>query len=461
MDTKHESMQPNMTEPEEEERARAERERLRRQREQEAIHRGKRLTLCVVLALSFALIYLTALLLRMQREDAASGRWQDVQPTNLLVLTQTTRAPQQGDAAQAGDEQAGDEQATSAPEEQPQPTATPAPTQQPTFSAGEQVPTFETEDELARTTVLISAAGDCTLGGDVGSSRGQRFSQYVERYGMDYFLENVRGIFSADDFTVVNLEGPLTTQTQERSGRQFNFRGDPEYVQILSGSSVEVCSLANNHALDFQQAGLSDTANNLQAAGIGAAGYDNAYYAEKNGVRICFLSFTEWDYTQSELARRVEQEKQESDLVIVSMHWGEELRHSATASQKAYGRALIDAGADLVLGHHPHVVGGIEKYKGKYIVYSLGNFCFGGNSDPDDKNTMIFQQQFVIDADKNVIDDGINIIPCLITSDESTNNYQPTPLAYEGAMRVIEEIQSYSYISGDPIKWLDGYIGNA
>ena len=87
------------------------------------------------------------------------------------------------------------------------------------------------------------------------------------------------------------------------------------------------------------------------------------------------------------------------------------IRDSATSTQERYGHAIIDAGADLVLGHHPHVLGGIEQYKGKYIVYSLANFCFGGNSNPNDKDTMIFQQTFVVDGAGNVSDGGINIIP--------------------------------------------------
>ena len=316
---------------------------------------------------------------------------------------------------------------------------------------------LETEEELTRTTILISAAGDCTLGGDVNSSSGGRFSQYADEYGLDYFFENVRDIFAADDFTVVNLEGPLTTQTSKRSGRQFNFRGDPEYVKILSGSSVEVCSLANNHALDFKNAGLSDTAANLESVGVGAAGYDNAWYGEKDGVRVCFLSFTEWDYSADAIAERVRQEKENSDLVIVSVHWGEELRNRATSTQERYGHAIIDAGADLVLGHHPHVLGGIEQYKGKYIVYSLANFCFGGNSNPNDKDTMIFQQTFVVDGAGNVSDGGINIIPCSISSVSSTNNYQPTPLTGDAAAAVIDKVSSYSTV--EEILWMDSYTG--
>ena len=419
-----------------------------------AEQRGMRLTAALCAVLSVALVCMLAVLF--------NGGGNSPAPDNTAI--QAAATPVETASVSAATAAVTQEASTAAPTPLPTPLdgGLVAPTQsvEPADAGrqtGGEVPVLETEEELTRTTILISAAGDCTLGGDVNSSSGGRFSQYADEYGLDYFFENVRDIFAADDFTVVNLEGPLTTQTSKRSGRQFNFRGDPEYVNILSGSSVEVCSLANNHALDFKNAGLSDTAANLESVGVGAAGYDNAWYGEKDGVRVCFLSFTEWDYSADAIAERVRQEKENSDLVIVSVHWGEELRNRATSTQERYGHAIIDAGADLVLGHHPHVLGGIEQYKGKYIVYSLANFCFGGNSNPNDKDTMIFQQTFVVDGAGNVSDGGINIIPCSISSVSSTNNYQPTPLTGDAAAAVIDKVSSYSTV--EEILWMDSYTG--
>ena len=419
-----------------------------------AEQRGMRLTAALCAVLSVALVCTLAVLF--------NGGGNSPAPDNTAI--QAAATPVEKASVSAATAAVTQEASTAAPTPLPTPLdgGLVAPTQsvEPADAGrqtGGEVPVLETEEELTRTTILISAAGDCTLGGDVNSSSGGRFSQYADEYGLDYFFENVRDIFAADDFTVVNLEGPLTTQTSKRSGRQFNFRGDPEYVKILSGSSVEVCSLANNHALDFKNAGLSDTAANLESVGVGAAGYDNAWYGEKDGVRVCFLSFTEWDYSADAIAERVRQEKENSDLVIVSVHWGEELRNRATSTQERYGHAIIDAGADLVLGHHPHVLGGIEQYKGKYIVYSLANFCFGGNSNPNDKDTMIFQQTFVVDGAGNVSDGGINIIPCSISSVSSTNNYQPTPLTGDAAAAVIDKVSSYSTV--EEILWMDSYTG--
>ena len=172
------------------------------------------------------------------------------------------------------------------------------------------------------------------------------------------------------------------------------------------------------------------------------------------GVSISCISVTEWDYTEAELAEMVQTARAESDLVLVMIHWGEEKVYSATDSQTSYGHALIDAGADLVVGSHPHVVGGVEQYKGKYIVYSLGNFCFGGNSNPKDKDCMLFQQTFLV-GNGSVSDGGICVIPCSISSSASTNNYQPTPLTGDEAARVLRKIGAYSKLNADQVRWAD------
>jgi poly-gamma-glutamate synthesis protein (capsule biosynthesis protein) len=138
------------------------------------------------------------------------------------------------------------------------------------------------------------------------------------------------------------------------------------------------------------------------------------------------------------------------------IHWGEERVYSATDAQVAYGRALVDAGADLVLGSHSHVVGGIELYNGKYIVYGLGNFCFGGNSNPSDKDAMIFQQTFVLDPDAGIVDGGISVIPVSTSSVAYANDYRPTPLSGMEARRVLRKIDDYSTIGLDEVKWAKG-----
>ena len=133
-----------------------------------------------------------------------------------------------------------------------------------------------------------------------------------------------------------------------------------------------------------------------------------------------------------------------AQLIIVIFHWGNEKEEVPDSNQIALGRLAIDEGADLVCGHHPHVLQGIETYKGKNIVYSLGNFCFGGNSAPSDMDSMIFQQTFTITEDGVQADNVTNIIPCSISSEYGYNNYQPTPAEGEEAQRIKNKIEERS-----------------
>lgn len=299
------------------------------------------------------------------------------------------------------------------------------------------------EPELVSTartaTVTISAAGDCTLGGDALNGGLRRFEKVFDEYGEEYFLENVKDIFAQDDITVVNLEGALTGETA-RKDKQFSFKGDPRFAKILTAGSVEVVSIDNNHSQDYYSQGLADTKKTLDYVGVGYAGLGTNYTTMVNGINVGFLSYRVWDMSVETMTAEIQELKKECELVVVSIHWGEEKVGKANATQIKLGHAAVDAGADLVLGHHPHVVGSIEIYNGKYIVYSLGNFCFGGNSNPADKDTFIFQQTFTL-TEGEVTDSEIKIIPCSVSSVSDTNDYKPTPLAYnEGGKDVMKKI---------------------
>ncbi|MBE5808730.1 MAG: hypothetical protein E7317_10390, partial [Clostridiales bacterium] len=206
-----------------------------------------------------------------------------------------TQAPTQAPAA-----------ATQAPTQAPTPT--PLPTEAPT-----PAPT------RAPVTIKLTAVGDCTLGGDYNSGYYKSFAGYYKRYGADYFLENVRPIFADDDLTIVNLEGPLTSSKDRRSGRRYNFKGQPEYVDILSGSSVEVANVANNHALDFGESGFEETCQVLTNAGIGASGFSQIWYGDIKGVKVCSIGFTQWAYDQEQVVKAVQMARPNCDLLIVSM----------------------------------------------------------------------------------------------------------------------------------------------
>ena len=303
--------------------------------------------------------------------------------------------------------------------------------------------------------ITISAVGDCTLGGDAPHGGDDDFDAYVRKYGYDYFFSKVRPVFEADDLTIVNLEGPLTKRTKPRVRKMYTFKGKPGYVKILSGSSVEICNVANNHALDYDVEGLKETADVLEKAGIGVSGFGKVYTTTVRGVRISSMGFTRWQYSARQVYDAVRAERENCDLLIVCMHWGDEGVYRATKQQRKLGRAAIEAGADVVLGSHPHVFGGIEKYKGKYIVYSLGNFCFGGNGNPSDKRTLIFRQRFAVSA-SGVEDMGIDIIPTAVTLKRGGNDFRPALLPLSRARLLLKNIAKYSRLKADEVKWMDG-----
>ena len=310
----------------------------------------------------------------------------------------------------------------------------------------------EEEDMGVSAQVTISAAGDFTLGTDENFDYSTSLpARYEEVQDPGYFLQNVKDIFASDDLTIVNLEGPLTT-SEERADKQFSFKGDPSYTEILTSGSVEACNLANNHSKDYGIQGYEDTIANVEAAGIKTFGYERTAIWETNGVKVGLAGvyeLAEGMDCQDDMTAAMQSLKDAgADLVIVSFHWGVEKENYPDETQQTLAHAAIDQGADLVLGHHPHVLQGIEKYQGKYIVYSLGNFCFGGNKNPSDKDTMIFQQTFTLENGEVVEDDAINIIPCRISSEDDYNNYQPTPAEGEEAQRILGRIQEYSQSFG-------------
>ena len=329
-----------------------------------------------------------------------------------------------------------------------------APTQQPTEEPT-AAPTEAPEAAPETTTIKITAAGDCTLGGSVHQDTYATFKRYVQKFGYDYFFANVRSYFENDDLTVLNLEGPITDVGEDRHG-SYVFKGDPDYVNIMTGSSVELCNVANNHSKDFGTAGLKRTAELLEQAGIGCCGYSKVFHTTIKGVRITALGYLQWEIDKSKIVEAVKRERPDCDILIVNMHWGLEKHYEPVAAQKTYGHAIIDAGADLIIGTHPHVYGGIEKYKGKYIVYSLGNFCFGGNDNPSDKRALMFQQTFNVSASGEVTDGGVNVIPCSVSSVSNKNNFQPTVMQAADGVKLLKAMSKYSNFGKGGFEWMAG-----
>lgn len=297
--------------------------------------------------------------------------------------------------------------------------------------------------------LTLSVVGDCTLGTDETFDYDTSLNAYYENYGADYFLQNVKDIFSTDDLTIANFEGTLT-DSDEREDKTFAFKAPASYASILTGGSVEAVNTANNHSHDYGDQSFDDTLAALDDAGIVHFGYDETAVMDVKGVKVGLVGIYElYDHLEREQQLKDNIAKVKADgaqLIVVIFHWGNETETVPDSNQTTLGRIAIDEGADLVCGHHPHVLQGIETYKGRNIVYSLGNFCFGGNSSPSDMDTMIYQQTFTIDADGVKKDNVTNIIPCSISSAayDGYNNYQPTPAEGDEATRILGKINERS-----------------
>lgn len=304
--------------------------------------------------------------------------------------------------------------------------------------------------EVQETTITISAAGDCTLGTDEGFNYKRSFKgKYDAVQDPAYFFQNVQPVFAQDDLTIVNMEGTLTEETT-REPKQFAFKGDAEYAKILTAGAVETANLANNHSFDYGKKSYEDTITALEAEGISSFGYERTAVMDIKGVKVGLAGVYELaehiDCKQDLLDNIASLKEQGAQIIIVSFHWGQEKENVPSDVQVELAHAAVDNGADLVLGHHPHVLQGIEEYKGKNIVYSLGNFCFGGNSAPSDMDTMIFQQTFTVKDGKLQEDNVTNILPCKISSayEEGYNNYQPILAEGDQKEKIFERLSEYS-----------------
>ena len=295
--------------------------------------------------------------------------------------------------------------------------------------------------------LTVSVVGDCTLGTDENFDYDTSLNAYYESYGADYFFANVKSIFSADDLTIANFEGTLT-DSEAREDKQFAFKAPAEFADILTAGSIEAVNTANNHSHDYGEQSFSDTMAALDSRGIVHFGYDETAVMEIKGVKVGLVGIYELNDhlgREEQLKQNIAKVKEDgAQIIIVIFHWGNEKEEIPDSNQTTLGRLAIDEGADLVCGHHPHVLQGIEEYKGKNIVYSLGNFCFGGNSYPSDMDSMIFQQTFTVDQNGLKEDNVTNIIPCSISSDYDYNNYQPTPAEGEEADRILQKIKERS-----------------
>ena len=316
------------------------------------------------------------------------------------------------------------------------PAAESLPVVETTIPETQPVETVPEETKSEKNSFLLTFAGDCTLGASPNNYYAKLgFPKTVgDDYG--YPFRNVLSYFEEDDYSFVNLEGPLCDEGYPRNAKHV-FHGSEAYVNILTQSSVEGVTLSNNHTLDYGQSGYEST---LRVLGEAEVSYversSNTVVTLDSGLTIglCATSYTHVENIDAILVSQIEELKQQDvDLIIYAPHWGIEGSYYPNADQKRLAHLAIDTGAHIVCGSHPHVLQPIEEYNGGVIYYSLGNFVFGGNCAPGDYDTALIQQEITLDADGNVTLGQRNLVPCSVSSVSTTNNFQPTP--YEAGSR--------------------------
>lgn len=310
--------------------------------------------------------------------------------------------------------------------------------------------------------VTLSFVGDCILGVDESFDYEGSFAQYYDRFGASYFFQNVKSIFEGDDLTVANLEGAFTL-SENRENKELAFKADPSYAYILAQGGIDAVSVANGHTYDYGDEGYVDTLANLDNARVGRFGYENvladfipvtasdaavtASVQETGGITVGLIGVYQGsyeDYEDMALAHIQTLREEGAQIIIVDIHWDTEYEPIPDDDQIKLAHGLIDAGADLIVGHQLQAMQGIEKYHGKYIAYSLGSFCDGGDAAPGDFDTMIFQQTFTLVNGQCQENAELRLIPCSISSEDGVNNYCPTPASGDAAQRILDKIYSLS-----------------
>ena len=276
--------------------------------------------------------------------------------------------------------------------------------------------------------LALTFGGDCTLGRGHNFAYSGSFDEMYDMKGTSYFFSGISEFFD-DDLTMVNFEGTLTTSTAY-ANKTFVFKGRPKYAKVLDEGSIDVVSVANNHSMDYLQRGFDDTVRYLSPY-VAVSGYTRMPIVTIKGVRIGFASNVGWSFDSAQktfIDNAIRDLRQRgAELIVFNYHWGIEKSYHSDATQRAIGHYCIDQGADLVIGHHPHVVQEVEVYKGKPIAYSLGNLVFGGNNNPSDKNCLIFRQSYTFDLDTREITAATHqAIPYKISSVSWRNDYHPT-----------------------------------
>ena len=306
--------------------------------------------------------------------------------------------------------------------------------------------------------VTLTFTGDCTIGSEEKyRDWNDSFDSVAAREGYDYFFANFRELFSEDDCTVINLEGVLYDSGYgERTKKTYRFRGRTEFVDILTAGSVELAGIANNHIGDYGARGMQSTTDTLENAGIAWTRSMDGYVLEKDGIRVWVfaIDYGLYNSIREQLARKIAGIKAsgEANAVVVIYHNGNEYDARHMIRQTRTGDYFIDAGADAVIMHHSHVVQGIQIRNNRTILYSLGNFVFGGNRDIKTKNYqgvrevsslygLVAQLKLHFGNSGKYLGQQVILYPIYTSSATPKNNFRPVRLTGEQAEPVIDAIR--------------------
>lgn len=306
----------------------------------------------------------------------------------------------------------------------------------------ETVPPTTVPTEPPEEHFVLTFVGDCTLGSDPAFYYAP--SGFIQTVGEDYDypFRNVVEYFENDDFTMINLEGVFTDKGAP-ANKTFTFRAPPDYIRILTQNSVEAVTLANNHTLDYHMPGYTSTKELLEEAAIPYVEQNSStLFTIESGLTIGLYAATfmvDMEDLKTEVAALREQG---AEIVIFAVHWGNEGVYKPYDHHVQQAYDAIDAGVDIVYGHHPHVLQRMEKYNDGVIFFSLGNFSFGGHLEPPDLDTAIMQQEIIRDAQGNITQGELTVIPASISSIPVRNNFQPTPYepGSEDYQRVLDKL---------------------
>lgn len=299
--------------------------------------------------------------------------------------------------------------------------------------------------------IKMTFVGDCMLATYKGQYYEGSFSWYAANYPNTYFFEKVQDTFANDDFTIVNLENVLTDNNLSEVWKDHSpaywYKAPTSNANILTASSIEAVSLANNHFGDYGTQGRTDTMAAVEAVGLPYGTNDQTIYLEKDGFTIAVICHGLWsEWQASQIIPRIQEASEKSDYQIVFYHGGKERIHSPEQWKIRASRSLVDAGADLVIGNHPHVLQPMEMYNGVRIIYSLGNFCFGGSRSPENRTVMY---NLTLKVDRNTLELESfedSITPCYVYTG-STNNWQPAPITDETVKQKVIDFMNWKVSS--------------